>query len=164
MPDEEKELDAFIAGMHMTSESDTLVLDEHELDKALANRVVVPKPVPPPPMFELTEAEKLSIIARSTKSDDNKYYWDQIYKGGNEAIDAARRLLAKTMDKRVKYVVRSHDSVWWLTKGGLQEYAPPPRGMVFDTQLQAEQAKADYIRDAPGLEQQLRVEPMEVGE
>lgn len=136
-------------------------------DELEASRTVRPAPVPPPPVFEV-EPEKVhtleSRFLERTKGEE-KYLWDRVYAGGFDAILSARKLIERSVvaatKKKVKYVVRSLDARYWLTKAGLQEFAPPPRGLIFDTQLQGEEALAGYLKNSECVVS-LRVEEMVV--
>ena len=122
-------------------------------------RPIAPVPVPPPPVFTegTVHTEESRFLQRT--AGEERYLWDRVYAGGFDAVLAARKLLERADKKRVKYVIRSLDARWWLTEAGMQEYAPPPRAILYESQVKAEQALSDYRKSSEGA-WMLKVEEM----
>jgi hypothetical protein len=121
---------------------------------------------------------KLTLGMLTDAERPHEQTWMKVYKGGINAIMAARELIAagKTVEvktetvyvdlsqtkKKVKYVICSKDRKHWLTKSGLGAYSADD-AMLFDSELKAEETRSQYLRSSSDSVA-LRVQELVVGD
>jgi hypothetical protein len=121
---------------------------------------------------------KLTLGMLTDAERPHEQTWMKVYKGGINAIMAARELIAtgKTVEvktetvyvdlsqtkKKVKYVICSKDRKHWLTSGGLGAHSADD-AMMFDSEVEAEKTRSQYLRMSSDSVA-LRVQELVVGE
>jgi len=137
-------------------------LDSMDMDE-LGNELPTRRSLQPPSVMSLlTPAERAQ-----------EPLWAKVYRGGPDAVLAARSLLAQAprsvaplpvvqpKGEHVEYVICTRDGVWWLTASGAAQYAAD-EAMRFKSELRAEEERSRYMRVAAEGGPKFVVRPLEV--